>query len=82
MADGKKYDNDEVEVEVPAVVDDEGDVEPITVKTTPEQAEQIQEAAEEEVEEARSWYTIWWIWLIIIIIFGFGFWGFGTFFWW
>ena len=78
MADDDK----DVVVDVPAVVDEDGDVEPVVSKVTPEEAAEIQEDEEEEVEDEQAWYTIWWVWLIIILVFGFGFWGFGTFFWW
>ena len=80
MSDEKK--DDGVLVDVPAIVDEEGDVEPVVSKVSPDEAEQIAEEEDDEVEEAQAWYTIWWVWLIIIVVFGFGFWGVGNVFWW
>ena len=75
-------DDGDVMVDVPAVIDDDGNVEPVVSKVSPEEADEIADEEDEEVEEARAWYTFWWVWLLIIVVFGFGFWGFGTFFWW
>ena len=87
MAEEKKREDDQtndegVMVDVPAVIDDDGNVEPVVSKVTPTEADEIADEEEEEVEEARAWYTFWWVWLLIIVVFGFGFWGFGTWFWW
>ena len=73
---------DGIVVDVPAVVDEDGNVEPVVSKVTPEEADEIAEEENEEVQEARAWYTLWWVWLIIIVVFGFGFWGVGNYFWW
>ena len=85
--DRKRVEDDTIDdggvvVDVPAVVDEDGDVEPVVSKVSPEEADEIAAEEDEEVEEERAWYTIWWVWLIIILIFGFGFWGVGYWFWW
>ena len=87
MADEEKRNegvdtDDGVMVDVPAVVDEDGNVEPVVSKVSPDEAEEIAEEENEEIQEERAWYTFWWVWLIFILLFGFGFWGFGTLFWW